>query len=118
LRDLHQRAFEPAQRRGQRTRLAGAVRLAAQKPPAGIARRDATYIRRNAGIARGAGGKAILFAVGLFALGHKSLACYSVAVTRLCQPARCQAVGSSCLYFARAWPLTRLVVRVLRSSAQ
>ena len=48
LRDLHQRAFEPAERAGKRARLAGAVGLAAEKPPSGIARRDAADIGADA----------------------------------------------------------------------
>jgi hypothetical protein len=64
LGDLHQRPLEPPQRRRQRARLAGAIRLAAEQPPAGIARRHAADIGADPRIARGAGGEAVLFAVG------------------------------------------------------
>ena len=64
LGDLHQRAFEPPQRRRQRARVAGAIRLATEEPPAGIARRHAADIGADPRIARGAGGEAVLFAVG------------------------------------------------------
>jgi hypothetical protein len=64
LGDLHQRAFEPPERRRQRAGLAGAIRLTAEEPPAGITRRNATDIGADPRITRGAGGKTVLFAVG------------------------------------------------------
>ena len=64
LGDLHQRTFEIAERRGERRRLAGAIRLAAEKPPARIARRHAADIGADARVARGAGGEAVLFTIG------------------------------------------------------
>ena len=44
LRDLHQRAFEPAERRGQRARFTGTVRFATHETPA---RRNAPRPRRH-----------------------------------------------------------------------
>src|SRR6202043_516454 len=70
LGDLHQRPLEPAERRGQRTRVAGAIGLAAEEPPAGVARRHAANIGADPRIARGAGGEAVLFAVGFFFVRH------------------------------------------------
>jgi hypothetical protein len=64
LRDLHQRALEPAERRRQRQRLAGAVRRAAKKPPPRITRRHAAHIGADPRIARGACRQTVLFAVG------------------------------------------------------
>ena len=70
LRDLHQRAFEPAERRGQRARFGGAVGLAAEHAPPGVTRRHAADIGADAGITRRAGGEAVFFAVGWFAVCH------------------------------------------------
>ena len=64
LGDLHQRAFKIAERAGERRGFAGAIGRAAQNPPARIARRHPTHIGADAGVARGAGGEAVLFAVG------------------------------------------------------
>ncbi len=69
LRDLHQRTLEPAERRSERSRLAGAVARAAEHAPPGIARRHAADIGADAGIARGAGGEAVFFAVGSSRIG-------------------------------------------------
>ena len=63
LGDLHQRTFEIAERGRQRRGFAGAVGLAAEEAPAAIARGDPSDIGTDAGIARGAGGKAVLLAV-------------------------------------------------------
>ena len=55
--------FEPPERRRQRARVAGAVGLAAEQPPAGIARRHAADIGADPRITRGAGGQTVLLAV-------------------------------------------------------
>src|SRR5271170_5749421 len=70
LGDLHQWALEIAEHGGERARLAGAIGLAAQKPPSRIARGDAAYIRPDPRIARRTGGEAVLFAVGAFGFRH------------------------------------------------
>ena len=49
---------------GVAARIAGAVRRAAQNPPPRITRRHCTDIGADARVARGAGGEAVLFAVG------------------------------------------------------
>jgi hypothetical protein len=72
LGDLHQRPFEPPQRRRQRARVAGAIRRAAHEPPAGIARRDAADIGADPRIARGTGGEAIFLAINGHVLGDPS----------------------------------------------
>ena len=59
LGDLHDRALQPAERRGQLGGVAGAVALAAEQPRAGDARRHAADIGADPGIARGAGGEAV-----------------------------------------------------------
>ena len=86
LGDFHQRTFEAPERRRQRARLAGAVRLAANEPPAAVARRDAADIGTDARIARRTGGEAVLFAVS----GHD----YSCHFTRRSSYARNQAIST------------------------
>ena len=64
LRHLHDRALEPAERRGKFERIGGAVERHAKEPRACEARGDAAKLRADAGIAPGAGREAVLFAVG------------------------------------------------------
>ena len=64
LRHLHDRAFEAAERRGQFGRVLGAVEIEAEKARAGHARGNAAHIGADAGVAAGAGGEAVFFAVG------------------------------------------------------
>ena len=63
LRHLHDRALQPAERRGKFERVAGAIERHAEKARAGKARGDAAHLRADAGVAPGAGGEAIAFAV-------------------------------------------------------
>ena len=70
LRDLHQRALQPAERRSDSGRFAGAVARAGEHAPPGIARRDAADIGADARVARRAGREAVFFAVGFFAVRH------------------------------------------------
>ena len=74
LRDLHERTLQAAKRRRQRQRLAGAIGRAAEKPPAGIARRHATHIGADARVARGAGREAVFFRVLIALVLRLSLA--------------------------------------------
>ena len=74
LRDLHQRALQPAERRSNRGRLAGAVARAGEHAASGIARRDAAHIGADPGVTRRAGREAVFFAVGFFAVGHTASA--------------------------------------------
>ncbi len=67
LRHLHDRAFQPAERRGQRQRIAGAVARGAHKALPGHARGHAADFATDIGVALGAGGEAIFFSVG----GHE-----------------------------------------------
>ena len=64
LRHLHDRTLQAAERRGERQRITGAVGRRAQKALARDARGDAADFGADGGVALGAGGEAVLFAVG------------------------------------------------------
>ncbi len=63
LGDLHDRALQPAQRRRESRRIAGATAFQAEQARTGDARGDAADAGADARIARGAGGQAVGFAV-------------------------------------------------------
>ena len=64
LRHLHDRPFQPAERRRQLHRIAGAIERKPEQPRARQPRRHAAHIGADARIARGPGGEAVFFAVG------------------------------------------------------
>jgi hypothetical protein len=64
LRHLHDRALQPAERRGQLRRVPGAVELKPEEPRAGKPRGDAAHIGADAGVAGGAGGETVFLGVG------------------------------------------------------
>ena len=63
LRHLHDRAFQPAERRRKFERVGGAIERHAEKARAGKSRGGAAQLRADFGVAPGARGEAILFTV-------------------------------------------------------
>ena len=63
LRDLHDRAFQPAERGRQIGGVRATVERQAEQPACGEFRRDRPHIGPDAGIARRAGGEAVAFLV-------------------------------------------------------
>ena len=68
LRHLHDRPLQAAERLRQGRGVGGVASLDAEQPGAGDPRRDPADIGADAGIARGAGGKAVGFGI---AFGHR-----------------------------------------------
>ena len=64
LRHLHDRALQPAERRGEFRRVPGAVEIDPEEARAGDPRRHAADIGADPGVAPGAGGEAVFFGVG------------------------------------------------------
>ena len=64
LRHLHDRALQAAERGGEPDGVGGAILRHAEQPRARHARRDAADLGADIGVALGAGGEAVLFAVG------------------------------------------------------
>ena len=63
LRHLHDRAFKPAERRGQRSGILVALGIEPEQPAARDARSDTSDIRADRGIAHGARGEPVLLFV-------------------------------------------------------